>query len=354
MSLLTLGSAARIQTKHDMANARGSEEKPDIVFTDDAKAEIFAEENAPAVRVIEGFHVLGLGDDDVDFYENYSPEQRKRTMRKIDLRLTPMLATLYLMSHLDRSNIGNTRIEGIEADLGMDGVQWNIILSLFFIPYILLEVPSNMLLKRFARPSIYMGILVTCWGVIMTLHGVVQNFGGLLAVRILLGIFEAGFFPGAIYLCTFWYMPRDLASRVAWFYCASSLSGAFSGLLAAAIAKMDGVGGYEGWRWIFLLEGIATVLMGILTFFLLVDTPRLSKWLEPDEVRFLEIQSFIKQGGRFQEEKEDRFMWNDLKAAVMNWRLWLIAYIQFCQSAMTYGEFLPFCCKSNSPISPRF
>ena len=324
-----------------MANARNSDEKPDIILADDAKTEIDekAPEKAPDARTIEGFHVLGLSDDDVDFYTNYAPEQRKRTIRKVDLRLTPMLATLYLISHLDRSNIGNTRIEGIEDDLGMDGVQWNIVLSLFFIPYILLEVPSNMLLKRFARPSAYMGILVTSWGIILTLHGVVQNFGGLLAVRILLGVFEAGFFPGAVYLCTFWYMPQDLASRVSWFYCASSLSGAFSGLLAAAIAKMDGVGGYEGWRWIFIIEGIATVLLGAVTFFLLVDTPRLAKWLNPDEVRFLELQAFIKQGGRFQDEgKENRLIWTDLKACLLNWRMWLIAYIQFCQSAMTYGE----------------
>ena len=113
-----------------------------------------------------------------------------------------MLAALYLISHLDRSNIGNTKIEGIDKDLGITGVQWNIILSLFFVPYILLEVPSNIFLKRFKHPSWYMGVLVLSWGVVMTLHGVTQNFGGLLAVRLLLGVFEAGFFPGAIYLGT--------------------------------------------------------------------------------------------------------------------------------------------------------
>lgn len=80
-------------------------------------------------------------------------------------------------------------------------MQWNIVLSLFFVPYILFEVPSNVFLKRCARPSIYMGVLVTTWGIIMTMHGVVTNYAGLLALRILLGVFEAGFFPGAVYLC---------------------------------------------------------------------------------------------------------------------------------------------------------
>jgi MFS family permease len=100
-------------------------------------------------------------------------------------------------------------------------------------------------------------------------------------------------------------MPKDLAARISYFYCASALSGAFSGLLAAAIAKMDGVGGYEGWRWIFLLERIFTVFLGISCFFFLVDSPSLSKrWLEPEEIRFLELQRFIKDGGDFREEKE--------------------------------------------------
>lgn len=217
--------------------------------------------------------------------------------------------------------------------------EWNIVLSLFFVPYILLEIPSNVLLKKFDRPSVYIGILVTIWGIIMTLHGVVNNFAGLLTVRLLLGVFEAGFYPGAVYLCTFWYMPRDLATRIAYFYCTSALSGAFSGLLAAAIAQMDGVGGYEGWRWIFILEGIVTVILGVACFFLLIDSPRFStRWLTTEEIRFLEMQTFIKQGGRFAEETNDKkFNWHDMKMVVTNWRLYGQAYILLCISACSYG-----------------
>lgn len=134
-------------------------------------------------------------------------------------------------------------------------------------------------------------------------------------------------------------MPRDLAQRISWFYCSSALSGAFSGMLAAGIAQMNGVGGYEGWRWIFLIEGIVTVALGILTFFVLIDTPVLShKWLEPQEIRFLELQRFIKQGGRFQDEsKETHFVWRDLKATLLNWRLWFLTWVQFTQSVIAYG-----------------
>ncbi|KAL4867351.1 hypothetical protein BDV12DRAFT_171507 [Aspergillus spectabilis] len=286
---------------------------------------------------IDNMQVLGLRAEDAEFYTNYPPEARKRLLWKVDIRLIPMLAVLYLISHLDRANIGNAKIEGLDTDLGLDGLQWNIVLSIFFIPYVLLEVPSNMLLKNFKRPSVYLGILITSWGIIMTLTGIVQNFAGLMVTRILLGVFEAGFFPGAVYLCTFWYMPKELSTRISIFYCASALSGAFSGLLAAGIAEMDGVAGQEGWRWIFLLEGIVTVVLGIMCFFLLIDSPsRSGKWLDPEEIRYLELQHFIKEGGHFKEEKK-KTNWKDIKATMLNWRMYMLAYILLAQSACSYG-----------------
>lgn len=136
-------------------------------------------------------------------------------------------------------------------------------------------------------------------------------------------------------------MPRDLSTRLAFFYCASALSGAFSGLLAAGIAQMDGVGGYEGWRWIFILEGLATVVLGVACFFLLIDSPRLSsRWLEPDEIRFLELQLFIKEGGELKKENEaerKKRLWKDLFAVVKNWRVYPLSYILLCQAAVGYG-----------------
>jgi hypothetical protein len=106
-------------------------DKPDVIMVDDARNDgADHSEKAAQIRVVDTFHVLGLSDDDADFYNNYTPEKRARTKRKIDIRLTPMLALLYLISHLDRSNIGNTKIEGIDKDLGISGIQWNIVLSL--------------------------------------------------------------------------------------------------------------------------------------------------------------------------------------------------------------------------------
>ncbi|KIX01892.1 uncharacterized protein Z518_07831 [Rhinocladiella mackenziei CBS 650.93] len=312
---------------------RKSLEKDDVDIVDQEAIHL---EGASQVIEIGTFHVLGLSSHDAEFFSNYPEEKRKKVFRNVDVRLVPMLALLYLICHIDRANIGNAKIEGMVDDLGMTGVQYNTVLSIFFIPYVLFEVPSNILLKKFKRPSVYLGILIVSWGIVMTCTGLVQNFGGLMTTRVLLGIFEAGFFPGAIYLCSYWYMPKDLATRISYFYCASALSGAFSGLLAAAIAQMDGIAGLEGWRWIFLLEGLATVALGIACFFLLIDTPALStRWLSPEEIRYLELSMFIKQGGNFHEESGVK--WRDLKMVLMNWRVYVQAYFLLCQSALSYG-----------------
>lgn len=147
-------------------------------------------ETVTNIVTIDNIRVLGLSVEDAEFYTNFSADRKKKLLRKVDVRLVPMLAVLYLISHLDRANIGNAKIEGLVKDLGLTGIQWNIVLSIFFVPYVLLEVPSNMLLKSFSRPSVYIGILITCWGIIMTLTGMVRNFAGLMVTRVLLGIFE--------------------------------------------------------------------------------------------------------------------------------------------------------------------
>ncbi|KAG9856971.1 MFS general substrate transporter, partial [Aureobasidium melanogenum] len=284
---------------------------------------------------------MGLSHEEAEFYDTFPEDQRKALVRKVDLRLVPVLATLYLFSHIDRANIGNAKIEGMMEDLGMSGIQYNIALSIFFIPYILLEVPSNVLLKKFKRPSQYIGMLVVSWGTIMTLTGLVKNFAGLMVTRVMLGIAEAGFFPGAVYLITHWYAQRQVQTRLALFYCASALSGAFSGLLAFAISKMDGFGGRPGWAWIFLLEGIATVVVGVCCFFVMPDTPSLSgKWLNQNEQRYLVLQNVIKNAGRGTSddgEKADKFKWVYLKDLLTDYKVYLQSWILFTASVCAYG-----------------
>lgn len=227
---------------------------------------------------------------------------------------------------------GNAKIEGLEDDLNMTGDDYNVAVALFFIPYILCEVPSNMILAKFKRPSYYIGILVVSWGTIVTMAGVVQSFGGLCATRFLVGMFEAGFFPGSVWLISQWYPPNKTQSRNALFYVSSAASGAFSGLLAAGIAQMDGIGGYGGWRWIFIIEGIISVLLGVASFFLLPDTPSLSgRWLTADEQKYLNLMHFVSRGGMKPVvetgESKKHFKWKNFKQLISDPRIYLQAMV---------------------------
>ncbi|GAA5976926.1 hypothetical protein JCM21900_003750 [Sporobolomyces salmonicolor] len=211
-----------------------------------------------------------------------TPEEETKLYRKIDRRVMPILALLYLLSFMDRGNIGNARLNGLETDLKMTSAQYNLALSCFFITYCFFEVPANIFLKK-TKPSYWLGGITLVWGIVMACMGVVQSFGGLLATRLCLGIAEAGLFPGVVLYLSLWY-PRHISqSRVAFFFGAATLAGAFSGLLAYAIGHMSGVGGYNGWRWIFILEGLATFLAGVLALFAISDFPQTVKWLTEEE-----------------------------------------------------------------------
>ena len=160
------------------------------------------------------------------------------------------------------TNIGNAKLAGLPKDLHLTGSQYNITLSLFFIPYALCEPATNIMLKRF-RPSIFIPTTMVLWGITMTLMGLSFNFSGLAAARWWLGTFEAGLFPGVSYYLACWYKRDEFGVRQAIFFSAAALAGSFGGLLAYAIEKMEGVGGRAGWAWIFILEGILTVLISI-------------------------------------------------------------------------------------------
>lgn len=141
-----------------------------------------------------------------------------------------------------------------------------------------------------------------------------------------------------MYICSQWYQRHELAFRLSLFMAVASLSGAFSSFLAAGIAKLGGVGGVEPWRWIFLLEGAATVVLGVMTLFFLVDSPRRSgKWLEPGEIRYLEIMNFIKDGGRTEASSAPSKL-QDLKSVALDWRYWAFGLVLHNVGACGYGK----------------
>ncbi|KAF5328441.1 hypothetical protein D9619_013250 [Psilocybe cf. subviscida] len=253
-----------------------------------------------------------------------TPEQEKKLWRKVDLRLMPILSLMYLFSFLDRGNIGNAKLQGLLTQLHLSSQQYNIA-----VPYCLFECPAKWL----------PGITVV-WGIIMTLMGIVKNYQQLVGVRILLGVAEAGLFPGVVYYLTLWYPRHQLQLRIGLFFGAASLAGAFSGLLAFAIHFMSGTAGLLGWSWIFILEGMATVLVGLLAFLVMVDFPATASFLTPEE------RSFIVHKKKYDNSsvgEEEHFSSRHFWAAVTDWQVWIHILVYMSVIAPLYGItlFLP-------------
>ena len=163
----------------------------------------------------------------------------------------------------------------------------------------------------------WLPIIMLGWGAVMVGMGFVQNYVGLLVARIFLGITEAGLFPGVSYFLTLWYRRFEINFRIALFFSAATAAGAFGGLLARLINLMDGVGGYQGWRWIFILEGIATVAVAAVSFWMLHDYPSTAKFLTAPERAFM-MQRLKLDGDGCSNEYKNKFIWQ----SVMDWKTW--------------------------------
>ncbi|KAI9809382.1 MAG: hypothetical protein M1827_006894 [Pycnora praestabilis] len=263
----------------------------------------------------------------------------KKLLRKLDFTLIPWLCLLYLTSFLDRTNIGNAKLDGLTTDLHMTNGQYNATLSIFFVSYSLFEPLTNVLLKRL-RPRIFLPIIMTIWGIVMVTMGLTHNFSGMMAARWFLGMAEAGLFPGVNYYLSCWYRRSELGIRAAIFFSAAAVAGSFGGLLAAAIGKMDGIGGKKGWAWIFILEGLATVLIGIVSFWMVHDFPDDAQFLsEQDRARVIRRLKLDQQSSAEHEEFKMTYFW----ASALDYRTWLYAIIYMgCDGALyAFSLFIP-------------
>ncbi|KAL1707554.1 major facilitator superfamily domain-containing protein [Schizophyllum commune] len=209
-------------------------------------------------------------------------ELTKRVLWKLDLHVLPPLSLLWLANFIDRSNIGNARIAGLEADTHLKDTQFNVVLAVFFATYILVELPSNWVMKKF-KANRWLPFLVASWGVVTVLTSLAQNYGGLIAIRLAIGFCEGGILPGMVLYLSTLYKRHELQLRVGIFYSFAAIAGAFGGLLATAIMKMDGVGGLAGWRWIFILEGIVTILFALGSAFILPADLQSAKFFTDEE-----------------------------------------------------------------------
>lgn len=175
-----------------------------------------------------------------------------RVVRKVDYRLIPILGILYSVAGLDRVNLSNARVAGMNADLHFNiGDRYSIALLVFFITYFLFELPTTLLLRPLTPKFLLNGLAVS-WGVVMIGMGFVNDWRIIVVCRMLIGVFEAGFLPCCMFLLSTWYMRFELQQRMSWWYLINLFVSAFGNILAFAIVKLDGAHGIEGWRYIFM------------------------------------------------------------------------------------------------------
>ncbi|KAG0053705.1 hypothetical protein BGZ83_000589 [Gryganskiella cystojenkinii] len=210
------------------------------------------------------------------------PELEARIVKKLDRHLLPLLGILYLFSYLDRVNIGNARLFGLEEAVHLTNGQYNIALASFFMGYCIFEIPSNWILVR-KGPRTWIPILMLVWGGISLALAWVTSFTGLVIARFALGTAEAGFVPGVLFYLTMFYKRSEHSFRISIFLCFNILAGACGGLLAAGISRLNGVWHLQGWQWIFILEAVPTMLLAILTWFVMVPSPATASFLTGEE-----------------------------------------------------------------------
>ncbi|PWY81676.1 MFS general substrate transporter [Aspergillus sclerotioniger CBS 115572] len=267
----------------------------------------------------------------------------RQLRRRIDTLIMPLVILVYLMNYIDRNNYAAAKLQGLEQDLSLNEQKYETGLSILFVGYILMQVPSNLLLNYMGRPSLYLGFFTTVWGLVSALTSQVTKYGGIVACRFILGLVEAPFFAGVLFYLSKWYTKKELALRMSIFYSGSLLSGAFGNLIAAGI--LDGLAGERGmsaWQWLYIIEGSITVAIGLAICVVLPDFPDTWKLLSPEmkqvATRRLAIEAAeadVDEGGSMSQIKGLKLAFADVKTYLL-----AIAYMSLT-AASGFQNFFP-------------
>ncbi|KAM5351066.1 hypothetical protein ACJ41O_003789 [Fusarium nematophilum] len=278
----------------------------------------------------------------------YDRQAERRLRTKTDLMILPTICLIYLFCFIDRANIGNARIAGMDKDLGMVGFDYNACLSMFYVSYIVFEIPSNIVCKLMG-PGWFLPLLTVLFGACSIGTGYVTTVPQMMGIRFLLGIFEAGMLPGIAYYLSRWYRRSELTFRLGLYLVTGPLAGAFGGLLASGILRIDSFGNVTSWRMIFVIEGIITVGLGAVSFFTLTDRPETARWLSEEEKKLSEERVKSERVGqtkvldKLDKKKLVRGMWNPVTISTS----WLFLFCNVTVQGL--GFFLPTIVRSIYP-----
>ncbi|KAI1778066.1 major facilitator superfamily domain-containing protein [Hypoxylon cercidicola] len=286
----------------------------------------------PSIADLAQANIRGLRTPEI--IARLTPEQRleleTRLRKKIDLRLLPMIILMYILNYIDRNNIAAAKLAGLPEDLHLDpnSSQFQTAVSILFVGYLLMQIPSNLFLNKIGKPALYLPGCMMVWGVISAATAAVTNFGGLVAVRFFLGFVEAAYFVTRLSLLL--ELLVELGLRTAFLYSGALISGAFSGLMSAGITQnMDGARGFGAWQWLFIIEGVITVGISFLAAFILPNFPRTTSWLTEEE-KALAIWRLEEDIGEDDwVDSEHQSLWEGARLAFIDVKTWVFLLLLF-------------------------
>jgi ACS family tartrate transporter-like MFS transporter len=221
-----------------------------------------------------------------------SDEESRKLYSKVTWRLIPLLFTCYIIAYIDRINVGFAKLQLREV-LGVDdavfGTVYGLGAGLFFIGYFLFEIPSNLILARVGA-RIWIARIMIIWGFVATAMMLINSASMFYIMRFTLGVAEAGFYPGILLYLTYWFPARERARTIALFATGAVIAGIIGSPLSGAILGMHGAAGLAGWQWLFLLEGIPAVLLGLVVLFMLPNGPQKASWLSEKEKSWIQYR----------------------------------------------------------------
>lgn len=253
----------------------------------------------------------------------------ERAVKKTSWRLLPSLFALYIVAYLDRINVSFAALT-MNRDLGLDQTAYGLGAGIFFLGYVLFEVPSNLILEK-VGPRRWIARIMVSWGLVTMLLAYVTGPWSFTGLRFLLGVAEAGFFPGIILYLTYWFPQAFRARAVALFMTATPVAGLVGSPLSGAIMELHGAAGHAGWQWLFLLEGLPAVVLGVLVFLRLPDSPAAAPWLDDDERRALADQLAVERA------QTARMHLSGLREGLVSPRVWALGFAYFCTVLAMYG-----------------
>jgi ACS family tartrate transporter-like MFS transporter len=258
-------------------------------------------------------------------------ELRQRVVSKVTRRIIPFIFSCYVIAYLDRVNLGMA--EGMQTDLGLTDTQFGFGGGLFFLGYFLFEIPSNLILHRVGA-RIWIARIMIVWGLVSMAMIFVSGRWSFYGMRVLLGLAEAGFFPGIILYLTYWVPARERARMGALFMMAAPVAMSIGAPLSGLVLGMDGVKGLRGWQWLFLIEGFPAILLGLLTLKVLISRPEEARWLADDERDWLSRE--------LERERSLKIAHGHapLRETLPNPKVWILCVFYFLNTTVTYGIFL--------------